>query len=314
MAAITKKAAPLPKKKKKVTDFIKNEVAAPKAEQPLESSNNKPNPEIPTLTFGNSNVAEKVEFGGKTISGQEFDDLQRGRVSPQLQDLQKLRERTILKNHIDKKLKEGALIEDVIAELLNQQGGTQSSLAPEVRESILNETEESSFKLKKQFVAPDSFSQKFANSFGVNVPQQTLGSAAKEAGDVILTPIAKIYDFVNSLFDQGKGIEQREAEQTFKSINGDIAQDLSLVSMDLKDPEDVRKKIKLGRAAVSRLKESVHGLGRYNLYYFLTEGKGVETQIALFEDDLRDYENQLNNALLQRDARRLQDVRARYGL
>lgn len=116
---------------------------------------------------------------------------------------------------------------------------------------------------------------------------------AKESGEAILREVASIYDFVYSLTQGGKGIQQKEAEQTFAKLEGDIIQDLALVQQGLKSPLDVKKKIDLMEDANSRLEQSVKGLNGFNLRYFLTDGADVQANLINNKDNIQDFRNQL---------------------
>lgn len=101
---------------------------------------------------------------------------------------------------------------------------------------------------------------------------------ASNAGLSVVKFGAQIYDFVQSLANEGKSINQKEAERTFSGLQGDVAQDLTLISQGLDvDLDATRKKIAMMENANNRLIESVNGRGKFNLRYWLTDGIDVET-------------------------------------
>lgn len=107
---------------------------------------------------------------------------------------------------------------------------------------------------------------------------------------------AKAYDFVTSAFYGGKGIEQREAENTIAQVEGDLTRDIDLVNQGLKPAEEVQQNIKLLEQATIRLENSVRGFNKYNLGYFIKDGKDVQTRVKLARDNIQDYKMSLRQA------------------
>jgi len=107
---------------------------------------------------------------------------------------------------------------------------------------------------------------------------------------------AEIYDFINSLFSEGKSIKQKEAESTLNQVMADLSSDIALVKTGEKNPQIVREKIKMANQALNRLDESVKGLGKLNLRYWLIDGKDVQTKLSNERDNLNDYSELLLRA------------------
>lgn len=132
------------------------------------------------------------------------------------------------------------------------------------------------------------------NQFGQSIGAGSLKESVTEpAVDLFTVGIGKIYDVVQSVFSGGKGIEQKEAEATFADIKASLAGDLQLVTQGIKDPQEITAKLSRARGANARLQESIKGLNKVNLRYFVLHGADVEAQLIENEELLVDYENQL---------------------
>jgi hypothetical protein len=228
------------------------------------------------------------------LNEQQFNQRQSntGVIDPKLAQLIELEKSTTLKNKIQEQLKQGADITSITNQLLredlnrrgfNQQQPTQESpLTPQMQENV---------------VAPNiAGNDVFMNSLqqGFDNPIKAFKEQGKGfVGEAVLKPIAQVYDFVQSLFNSGKSINQLEAEKTLTAIRTDMQQDIALVKLGLKTPQDVQVKIQLAEQAISRLESSVKGLGQLNVRYWLLDGKDVEAKLIIERGNIEDFKAQL---------------------
>lgn len=118
--------------------------------------------------------------------------------------------------------------------------------------------------------------------FNVQQQPEFLFSSPEEA-DARFTKLfgmaAKSYDFIQSIFDEGKSVEFKAYEGSFADIKASLTMQEQLVNSGLANPADVTENIKQGYLILSKLEMYQQSLSSKNLRYFLTEGIDVETSI-----------------------------------
>jgi len=106
---------------------------------------------------------------------------------------------------------------------------------------------------------------------------------------------AQIYDFIYSLTQGGKGIEQKEAESTFADVKGAVTAAISDYKDGYMTYEDVNFLINKAEEANNRLAESTKGWSGKNLRYFLLDGHDVQVQTELNRGYIDSWRNQVVN-------------------
>lgn len=262
----------------------------------------------------NTNVAlgDSGKAGSGLYSGSEGEIIQKQRDRQDVDvALAKTRTEAIKQNIINK------YWENVARErgLLDEQGNAvipgQQQIPGTEQVQTLNEPQQVNGdfvdKAGRKVYSPGSIPNKIASAFGNETPQAKINF--NTAFETIATPIGKIYDFVESAFHGGKGIEQREAESTYAQIEGDLATDISLVQQGLKDPNVVKENIKKARTANNRLLNSITGFNKINLRYAVLHGVDVKERVMNNNDNLGDYEARLLAAELNyNDIKRLEAI------
>ena len=99
--------------------------------------------------------------------------------------------------------------------------------------------------------------------------------------------IAEVYDFVYSLTQGGKGIQQKEAEASFADVKSSVNMNIALIKEGLADPDEVAQMIEDADRINNRLEQSAKGWSQKNLRYFLTDGIDVQTQVYLNKNLIR---------------------------
>lgn len=272
-------------------------------EKPVPDTTQSKVPEVPVsegaqggVRFNPDNTVD-VRIGSGTserLSKEEYKTYQGegGKKTPQIEKLRQLSENETLKQNISTQLKRGATIQEITKNLLLQQN--QAQQMAQVEQNQLQPSSDITPTTEDTNVYPEgSIPSKIAKAFGNETPQQKINEK------LITRPIGKIYDFAQSIFSGGKGLEQKEAEKTLSQLDTEINQDLALIKSGLKNPSDVKRKIADARSALVRLDNSVKGLNKYNLRYFVLEGADVRTQILNYQDQLKDYEAMLQAATLE---------------
>lgn len=112
-----------------------------------------------------------------------------------------------------------------------------------------------------------------------------------------LSPIAEAWDFVNSIFKDGKGVQLRDAEKAYEKIEADLKADISLVATGDKDPLDVKRKFVQLQELNNLIEMETKKLGLYNV--LTKDTAGVLRQVDNNRDNLGDYYIQLNNAVVK---------------
>jgi len=123
-----------------------------------------------------------------------------------------------------------------------------------------------------------------------------VSDVGKSVTDFLGTAIGKVYDLSQSVFTGGKGIEQKEAEQTLNQIESDFSADIKMVADGTKDFNLVKSNLDRYEKAITRLEETTHGLNQVNLRYFLLHGVDVEERALNAKQNLEDYKIQLSIA------------------
>jgi len=140
--------------------------------------------------------------------------------------------------------------------------------------------------------------------------ERNLGVAIEKARP-ILKPVAQVYDFVYSLFQGGKGIEQKEAESSWADVSTAINAGIGDFRNGFTTYDDIAKQLEIARQTNLRLAESTKSWSSKNLRYFITDGLDVETQVKINEQAIERWENELEMA---RQQSQINSLRANYGL
>lgn len=304
---------------KKKTD----EIGATKATEPVNNAQptipQEPKPVIKDTTkaqgmnvkFNDDGSVNVTDVGGntQTISKQDyiglvqreggFQEKRGGTFSPQVQNFIKLNEQEKLKRMVSDRLAQGATMAQIEQELLTQEAQKRQTQQTETT----TQADVEAFNQEQANIPANNGDTNGDGKLDSSEKFAIRNQAGLEEAGKVVQPLAKFtasaYDFVYSLTQGGKGIQQREAEQTFGKIEADFAQDLTLVKSGLKDANEVRNKIKLAQSAIGRLEASQKGIGKYNLRYFLTDGADIEAMISINRDTLKEYEQRLNMAEAQ---------------
>jgi len=220
-------------------------------------------------------------------------------------NLNKVAEDNALKYLTNKKLTQEAKQERVEQELLN------SKLPETEDEETITSTTEDTYE--SQGFIPDTINnlaEKVKSKYGLS-EEPTTKEILVSSVDAATSIIGKIYDLAQSVFQGGKPMEQKEAEQTLSQIEGDFSNDINLVKSGLKSYDEVKRNLDRYDATISRLKSTTHGLNRVNLRYFLLHGIDVEERVINAQQNLQDYKVQLE---LARQNNLVSELRRNYGL
>ena len=132
----------------------------------------------------------------------------------------------------------------------------------------------------------------------------------REAEDVLkqtLTPIAKVWDWTQSILSSGKGIEQKTAEMAWNDVVTQLNSDLQSVKIGFKDARDVKAKLQLAERINNKIESFSKAFGIFNLRYLVSEGIDIETQVTMNREFLADYKKEL-------DIAQIQAMKLEYGL
>lgn len=218
-------------------------------------------------------------------------------TNPAIQEFTQNLERARIKAKVAQGLAAGATLQQIQNELLqeqvkNQQAQTDQSQPQQDVQAPDNRTLGQKYLDYQKNYAEQAVSQNLITSSG----RENIKNSLIQKRDQGLKTVAQLYDFAYSLTQGGKGINQREAEQTFNQVESSFSQDIAAVEAGLLDASVVQKKIDLAQQANIRLAESVKGLGKYNLRYWLTDGKEVETLLVVNQGSLDNYKQRLAQA------------------
>jgi hypothetical protein len=120
-----------------------------------------------------------------------------------------------------------------------------------------------------------------------------VGQKLEDISGVILKPVAQIYDFVYSLTQGGKGIEQKSMEANFADVKASITQNLNLLSQGIGDADTIRKDIVTAEIINNEFSSSSKKWSTRGLRYYLTDGKDIQIQTELNKDSIVNWKLQL---------------------
>lgn len=241
--------------------------------------------ETSTNFLPNGRIEEKVGNNTFNFSPEEYKSLlnngEGGLITPQVQKY--LEEKR--KARIEGETLRGKAEQNVKTEIL-----TKNAILNQENPLTLPQAQ---LEVSKGFVAPQQM-----NANGEVTPTSFIQAQAQNTAR-LAKPIGVIYDVIQSAFNGGRGLEQKEAEATMADIRTSINQDIEGVKLGLKDPSEMKYTLQQAVNANQRLANSVKGLNVINLRYFILQGKDVETQVELNKRFLEDKIRQVNLIELQ---------------
>lgn len=254
---------------------------SPSMDNPL----TKPTLETATNFLPSGRVEEKIGNLTFNLSPEEYkstlNDSAGGLTTPQVQAYLEAKR----KARIEGQTLRGKAEQNVKAEVLT-------------KNAILNQNEPLTIPQAQPEVSKGFVSAQQMSPTGEVTPG-SFASAQIQNTAKLAKPIGVIYDFAQSLFSGGKGLQQKEAEATIADIKTSINQDIEAVKLGLKDPSEMKFTLQQAVNANQRLANSVKGANMINLRYFVTQGKDVETQVELNKRFLEDKIRQVNLIELQ---------------
>lgn len=210
-------------------------------------------------------------------------------------NLKKLAEKKAVQSQIEKMRTEGYSLEEINQKIQNPepQPAIQGETPTEIDPNSNVYQDETGTHLKKPNILGIEPRPEFKQGESIVDYTKNVGKDIVRFEGAV---IGKLYDFSQSLFSGGKGIEQKEAEQTFGELKTDLLNDLEMVKTGLADPNAVSIKLGLAIQANQRLRESISGLNKINLRYFVLHGSDVQTQLIQNEAFFNEYYRQLELA------------------
>lgn len=175
-----------------------------------------------------------------------------------------------------------------IADIVKERGITQEKIdlgkrAPEgspIKEGFLKETSQT------------------ASEIGEQIRTEPISKTIGEIAGVLKSFTAPFFG------GEGKGIDQRTAEENFASAKKLIIEDIDLVKVGEKDAFEARLGFESALAENEKLLGSIHGFNKLNLRYFSQQGKDVEA-MAIQNQEF------INNALIELQKAEIQGALAR---
>lgn len=245
------------------------------------------------VAFNKDNTVTLTDVAGnpQTVSREEYQALiQRsgggasnlsGKLSPQLQTFITLNEQEKLKRTVAQRLQEGATMDQIQEELIQQKiAENKPRNEADAQARADSQAQQDAFNAEQAQAIPNNGdingdgkldkSERFAirNKAGLQEAQKVF--------DPLVRATVKIQDVVTSAFKDGKGVEQKTAEQVYGDLKADIGNDFALVQSGLKDRGEVEQKLDRLQSAVNLMDSASKGIGKYNKNYLITDGLAVQ--------------------------------------